>query len=58
MKKVKQNQMKIVIFTHVKNRCLLHGRVCVMSSLDRSFVMYLTEKTTTTFYMTDLSTVP
>ena len=24
--------MKIVIFTHVKNRCILHGRVCVMLS--------------------------
>ena len=27
---VKENQMKIVIFTGVKNRCMLHGRVFVM----------------------------
>ena len=30
MKKVKTNQLKIVIFTAVKNRCILHGRVFVM----------------------------
>ena len=30
MKKVKQFQPKIVIFTAVKNRCMLHGRVFVM----------------------------
>ena len=26
----KKNQLKIVIFTDVKNRCMLHGRVFVM----------------------------
>ena len=31
MKKVKKNQLKIVIFTAVKNCCILHGRVFVMS---------------------------
>ena len=30
MKIVKNFQMKIVIFTAVKNRCMLHGRVFVM----------------------------
>ena len=30
MKKVKNIQPKIVIFTAVKNRCMLHGRVFVM----------------------------
>ena len=30
MKKVKQFQPKIVIFTAVKNRCMLHGHVFVM----------------------------
>ena len=30
MKKVKNIQTKIVIFTAVKNRCMLHGRVFVM----------------------------
>ena len=30
MKIVKQFQPKIVIFTAVKNRCMLHGRVFVM----------------------------
>ena len=29
-KKVTHFQMKIVIFTGVKNRCMLHGRVFVM----------------------------
>ena len=29
MKIVKKFQMKIVIFTPVKNRCMLHGRVFV-----------------------------
>ena len=28
---VKKNQLKIVIFTAVKNRCILHGRVFEMS---------------------------
>ena len=26
----KKNQLKIVIFTAVKYRCILHGNVCVM----------------------------
>ena len=30
MKIVKTNQLKIVIFTAVKNRCISHGRVFVM----------------------------
>ena len=30
MKIVKKIQLKIVIFTAVKNRCILHGRVFVM----------------------------
>ena len=30
MKIVKINQLKIVIFTAVKNRCMLHGNVFVM----------------------------
>ena len=32
MKIVKKNQLKIVIFTVVKNRCILDGRVFVMLS--------------------------
>ena len=32
MKKVKRNQQKIVFFTAVKNRCMLHGRVFVMKA--------------------------
>ena len=30
MKIVKTNQLKIAIFTALKNRCTLHGRVFVM----------------------------
>ena len=30
MKIVKKIQLKIVIFTAMKNCCILHGRVCVM----------------------------
>ena len=33
MKIVKKIQLKIVIFTAVKNRCMLHGRVFVMPLL-------------------------
>ena len=33
MKKVKKTQPKIVIFTAVKNRCILHGRVFIMSAV-------------------------
>ena len=33
MKIEKKNQLKIVIFTAVKNRCMLHGRVFVMYSV-------------------------
>ena len=33
MEIVKTNQLKIVIITAVKNRCILHGRVFVMSVL-------------------------
>ena len=35
MKKVKNIPPKIVIFTAVKNRCMLHGRVFVMTSQKR-----------------------
>ena len=31
MTKIKQFQPKIVTFTAVKYRCILHGRVCVMT---------------------------
>ena len=31
MKIVKKNQLKIVVFTSVKNRSILHGRVLVMN---------------------------
>ena len=34
MKKVKRIHLKIVIFTAVKNRCILHGRVFLMKSYD------------------------
>ena len=34
MKIVKKNQLKIVIFTAVKNRCMLHGHVFLMKSLE------------------------
>ena len=34
MKKDKIFQLKIVIFTPVKNRCMLHGRVIVMFVAD------------------------
>ena len=34
MKKVKKNQMKIVFFTAVKNRCILNGCVFVMYDLE------------------------
>ena len=33
MKIVKQNQMKIVTFGAVKNRCILHGRVFIMEAV-------------------------
>ena len=32
----KKNQLKIVIFTAVKNRCMLHGHVFVMKRIVRS----------------------
>ena len=32
MKIVKKNQLKIVIFTAVKNLCILHGRVFILFS--------------------------
>ena len=38
MKIIKKIQLKIVIFTAVKNRCILHGRVFVMSSLSDAFL--------------------
>ena len=30
--KIVKKQLKIVIFTAVKNRCILHGRVFVMAN--------------------------
>ena len=36
MKIVKNIQLKIVIFTVVKNRCILHGHVFVMGAIDHS----------------------
>ena len=33
MKKVENFQLKIVIFTAMKNRCILHGRVFVLQNL-------------------------
>ena len=38
MKIVKRNLLKIVIFTALKNRCILHGRVFVMNDLDHILV--------------------
>ena len=37
MKIVKTFQMKIVIFTAVKNRCMLPRRVCVMATILRNY---------------------
>ena len=34
MKTVKRFRLKIVIFTAVKNRCMLHGRVFVMIDVE------------------------
>ena len=39
MKIVKQIELKIVIFTTVKNRCILHGHVFVMSSYAEKLVI-------------------
>ena len=39
MKKVKKFQLKIVIFTAVKNRCMLHARVFVMKQLNSTQVL-------------------
>ena len=36
---VKKNQLKIVIFTAVKNRCILYGRVFVMHTKLPSFLV-------------------
>ena len=40
MKIVKKKNPKIVIFTAVKNRCILHGRVFVMER-PRNFIVAL-----------------
>ena len=43
MKIVTKFQLKIVIFTAVKNRCILHGRVFVMFSFSTMWLSsYLT----------------
>ena len=39
MKIDKQFQMKIVIFTAVKNRCILHGHVFVMSVFESTALL-------------------
>ena len=39
MKIVKTFQLKIIIFTAVKNRCILHGRVLVMHFLIPSCIL-------------------
>ena len=39
MKIVKKNQLKIGIFTAVKNRCILHGRVFVMRGVNYRIFM-------------------
>ena len=41
MKIVIRNQPKIIIFTAVKNRCMLHGRVFVMIIAGTGYVMLL-----------------
>ena len=43
MKIVQKIQLKIVIFTAVKNRCMLHERVCVMIyyNLEAIFIPFL-----------------
>ena len=46
---VKKNQMKIVIFTGVKIRCMLHGRVFVifLRLLYQEFMQHKTDQTQT-----------
>ena len=39
MKIVEKNQVKIVIFTAVKNRCILHGHVFVMMSMGATYAV-------------------
>ena len=41
MKKVKKIQLKIVIFTAVKNRFMLHGRVIVMDAAQTALMALL-----------------
>ena len=59
MKIVKKFQLKIVIFTAVKNRCILHGRVFVMhKALFLTSAVYPGRKTTnnqTSFMMAHLA---
>ena len=52
MKIVKQLQPKIVIFTAVKNRCMLHGRVFVMDATVETLFWY------TLFYRGDFDVIP
>ena len=40
MKKVKIFQLKIAIFTAVKNRCILYGRVFVMVNMNAPMQMH------------------
>ena len=56
MKKVKSLRLKIFLFTAVKNRCMLHGRVFVMSHMhhskhDRTVVMLFAIKTQNECYV-------
>ena len=58
MKMVKTNHLKIVIFTAVKNRCILHGHVfimltvccevtqdlCALLAVEFSFILFIFEK--------------
>ena len=47
MKIVKKILLKIVIFTAVKNRCMLHGRVfvmCVIIGFCGQFYQFLSKK--------------
>ena len=50
MKILKKIQLKIVIFTAVKNRCILHGRVFVMfiQALMEVRIIWKYEKSETT----------
>ena len=66
---VKQFQLKIVIFTAVKNRCILHGRVFVMCFFKNEIVhvhqativfprrFHFTKMSTCTFFISSFQKV-